>query len=88
MTDAKIEERFKCVDCSVHTGEIDECYMVQDYIWRRSGLALDGGMLCIGCLEKRINVKLTNIDFAHAPINIISQQSERLQNRINTKRVA
>ena len=43
--------RRACVDCKVNTFAIDEYYMVRPEAWWRAGMARDGGMLCIFCLE-------------------------------------
>ena len=62
--------RFDCEDCDVDTREIDEYYMVHDHVWKEAGMHPDiEGMLCIGCLEKRLRRLLRPIDFIDAPIN-------------------
>ena len=52
--DGRDVQFFRCIDCNVHTRMIDEYYMVTDETWAIAGMMCDGGMLCIGCLEKRI----------------------------------
>lgn len=82
---AKACAEFKCLDCGVNTLHNDEYYMVEDDIW-------DGvhpkrtGMLCIGCLEKRMGRKLTSTDFTDAPINYYGRfsQSARLYDRLTS----
>lgn len=72
MTQAEIDAAFLCVDCGVSTKENHEYYMVVDHVWRQTGIPLGGcgnGMLCIGCLEGRVNRKLTPEDFTNYPIN-------------------
>jgi hypothetical protein len=59
----KFEKRFRCVDCGTDTNESGEYYMVADNVWAASGLASDGGMLCLACLERRIERPLTFEDF-------------------------
>lgn len=83
MTDAEIDARFICVDCSVDTCEIDEYYMVHDHLWAGVGMESDGGMLCIGCLEKRLGRTLTSVDFTAYPINQgYFSYSDRLAERL------
>jgi hypothetical protein len=73
---------FVCVDCGADTS--DEYYGVHDAVWLAANMAVDGGMLCIGCLETRIGRNLTAVDFIDAPINEIFPQSARLQQRMQT----
>jgi hypothetical protein len=55
-----------CADCGLDT--IVEYYMVYDHVWAAAGM--DGGFLCIGCLEERLDRPLTGGDFPpHLPIN-------------------
>lgn len=61
------EAGFFCCDC-----EIDTCgsnyYMVNNDLWKKHGVG--EGMLCIPCLEKRLQRKLTANDFSiEIPIN-------------------
>lgn len=85
---------FKCKDCKVCTHSIGEYYMVTTAIWR-SAFGGDGrkarGMLCIGCLERRIGRNLARLasskcaraDFPDYPINHGAfPQSDRLMERI------
>jgi hypothetical protein len=75
---------FDCVDCKVST--INEYYMVKDDVWLQSGIKLDGGSLCISCLENRIGRALNHNDFIDAPINVIkwNKMSEKLMERLRT----
>jgi hypothetical protein len=77
--------RFACIDCGVDTRSatgIDEYYAVHDDVWAATGLAPRDGMLCIGCLERRIGRRLEPKDFdMKAPINHSGGGSERLQSR-------
>jgi hypothetical protein len=41
----------------------NEVYIVRHEVWDASGVAPNGGCLCIGCLETRIGRKLTPTDF-------------------------
>lgn len=57
---------FDCNDCGVNTSKINEYYMVYKPIWKEAlKEEKDDGdfMLCIGCLEKRLNRKLNAWDF-------------------------
>jgi hypothetical protein len=51
------------VDCGTDAIAIGEFYMVRDTVWARSGLGENDGMLCIGCLERRIGRELRGVDF-------------------------
>lgn len=71
---------FNCKDCSRNTFAMKEYYMVIAPVWKQ---AKGGrGLLCIGCLEKRIARKLQGDDFTTAPINFIFPQSPRLKRRL------
>lgn len=72
---------FDCLDCGLDTSE-GEYYAVEDDVWLQSGLDLDGGMLCVGCLETRLGRTLVGADFKDAPIHWLSVQSPRLQDRL------
>jgi hypothetical protein len=52
-----------CIDCGIDTIAIGEFYAVCDTVWARSGLGENDGMLCVGCLERRIGRKLRRADF-------------------------
>jgi hypothetical protein len=58
--------RGRCLDCGIDTYEAGEYYVVRDEIWP---LPVDGGMLCVGCLEKRLGRRLQRADFTDAPLN-------------------
>jgi len=71
-----------CLDCGVDTYEINEYYTVHDELWLLCHPE-DYGMLCIGCLEKRLGRRLDYRDFIDAPINNgFFEQSERLRERL------
>jgi hypothetical protein len=61
--DPKICRLFRCVDCAKDTSNSGEYYSVSKEVWAASGLAPDGGMLCLRCLEKRIGRELNGEDF-------------------------
>lgn len=80
---------FDCRDCGYDT--IDEFYMVHDSVWLASGLSKRGGLLCIGCLERRIGRQLTSDDFRDCPANWVGmwgEKSERLLQRLGGAHVA
>jgi hypothetical protein len=60
-----------CLDCKKDTFKMNEYYMVTKRTWRKANPA-DKGMLCIGCLEKRLNRKLTLSDFIWCPVNVMN----------------
>ena len=47
---------------STYTTET-EVYYVHPHVWKASGVDFWGGVLCIGCLEKRIGRRLQPFDF-------------------------
>ena len=55
-------ESYYCMDCGVDTLEIKEFYMIQDELWAQINPQLEG-LLCIGCVEKRLGRKLKPGDF-------------------------
>jgi hypothetical protein len=63
-----IDDGFICLDCSRHTADIDEYYMVHNEVWYKVNPG-GKGMLCIECLEKRLGRELNKDDFTDAPIN-------------------
>jgi hypothetical protein len=78
-------DMFKCMDCGINTKDINEYYMVEDELWLKA-VPEDEGMLCIGCLEKRLGRKLNKNDFPHFPVNMPFKfhfiVSDRLLNRL------
>lgn len=82
MTDEELKQRFLCLDCGVDTGEIDEYYMVRDDVWLAAVESKSSGMLCIGCLEKRLGRTLAHTDFTDAPVNFMGPFSMRLRDRL------
>jgi hypothetical protein len=72
------------MDCNEDTSDIDEYYVVNDTLWSEA-VPENRGMLCIGCLEKRAERRLTYDDFDHkVPLNWsnVSQGSSRLKDRM------
>jgi len=54
--------RFYCLGCNEDTSG-GEYYMVRDEVWAASGLGGHDGMLCLACLEMRIERPLRPDDF-------------------------
>lgn len=84
----KSAKEFVCLDCHVCTFCINEYYMVYRRIWKKINPKING-MLCIGCVEKRLGRKLNTKDFTKCSLNkdILSGEllsSRRLVKRINT----
>lgn len=61
-------KKFLCLDCKVDTGKAGEHYMLVDDTWHLTGLQ-KYGMLCIECVEKRIDRKLCKTDFNNSYLN-------------------
>ncbi len=79
-----IYRAFPCMGCKENTHYIDEYYMVTKKVWTKAVPEIKG-MLCIGCLEKRIKRKLTYKDFKNVPLNHMGGgfgQSKRLIDRL------
>jgi hypothetical protein len=63
-----------CHDCGVDTlpagwGERAEYYMVHDEVWANAGMGPLDGLLCVGCLERRLRRRLVPDDFTEARMN-------------------
>lgn len=82
---------FACGDCAACTNCNYEYYMVTDEVWYSAITAMDKfQMLCIGCLEGRLDKLLTSDDFSDAPLNYINRitGSTRLKNRLTNHAAA
>jgi hypothetical protein len=77
------DESNPCVDCGGATTPNDgpwEYYMVHDSVWLAAGMKR--GMLCIGCLELRLDRQLVPQDFPYLRINELDPwDSTRLRAR-------
>jgi len=80
----KDRSSFLCLDCGVDTDAIDEYYHVTNELWARANPDR-AGMLCIGCLEKRLGRELTPDDFPNGA-DRSSPKSERLLKRLGDSR--
>lgn len=71
-----------CTDCGIHTGDINEYYMIKDEVWNT--VANQFEMLCIRCLEQRLGRYLVSTDFLDCPLNEkgFCTKSLRLQDRL------
>lgn len=89
MATTMLEEdnsEFLCIDCGMDTCEFDEFYMVNKQVWRTAiPAAPHKGMLCIGCLEKRLGRELDHDDFRWCALNLrnLITGSERLRSRMD-----
>lgn len=76
-----------CMDCRVDTVEIGEYFMINNNeLWAQAMGDADG-ILCIGCLERRLDRTLTAFDFIDAPINNPRHPtiSARMRNRLTAE---
>lgn len=78
--------RWLCVDCTRDTH--GEHYFVKNSVWQGEAGMGERGMLCIGCLETRIQRTLTRSDFTNAHINDPRRNlmTMRLQSRITASK--
>ncbi len=80
--------QFKCLDCKQCTSTMNEYYMVTTELWT-SVVHERRGMLCVGCLEKRLGRTLNRKDFTNCPLNgddtWMGEKSPRLRNRLGFK---
>jgi coenzyme F420-reducing hydrogenase beta subunit len=74
-----------CADCGVCTYCAGEYYMVRDELWRKYGAG--DGMLCVGCLERRVGRRLEGTDFNFLPLDENHEFcSRRLLRRLQSRR--
>jgi hypothetical protein len=66
-----------CDDCDVDCSVLNENYMVEDELW-----PADAGVLCVGCLERRLGRTLTRADFNLRPKWHELPLSPRLEERL------
>ena len=74
----------RCLDCKTDTYEIGEYYMVHHDLWETANPKIKG-MLCIGCLERRLGRELDYTDFTWSPLNLgnLFIGSDRLRARMD-----
>ena len=81
MPTAMIGAMTDCIDCGSDTHQLAEYYMVHHDLWESAG-ATDG-MLCIACLEERLDRNLAPGDFLRCPVNDNPRRrSHRLRSRL------
>jgi hypothetical protein len=77
-----------CMDSGVDTDAIDEsCYEVHNDLWC-AAVPSEIGMLCVGCLERRLGRQLKHDDFSRLALSAFEKGmpvSERLRDRMSTK---
>lgn len=78
-------KRWLCAGCGVDTSQIKEHYFLNTELWLQVNNGEERGMLCIGCVEKRLGRQLNSFDFPHVHINNPRRyaMSTRLYNRIH-----
>ncbi|MFH8347869.1 hypothetical protein [Streptomyces sp. NPDC018045] len=79
-------DEFPCHDCGLLTAPLDgpdEWYTVLDSVWERAG-ADEESVLCVGCLEVRLDRRLRPTDFVTAALNDpdYGRHSKRLLSRL------
>lgn len=74
-------KKWLCMDCKIDTGKIGEHYMLIDSVWSQVHSSKKG-MLCIGCLEQRLDRIITARDFNTSYINKPRVMSNRLMKRL------
>ncbi|WP_189456031.1 hypothetical protein [Streptomyces abikoensis] len=85
-------DEFPCLDCGFLTAPLDgpdEWYMVHDSVWQCAGIAEDS-VLCVGCLEARLDRRLLHTDFTPVALNDpdYGHHSERLLSRLRPRAAA
>lgn len=76
--------KFICLDCKVDTGKLGEHYMLVDRVWLEATASFTG-MLCVGCVEARLNRRLIPQDFNDSYLNNprTGAKSARLMQRMS-----
>lgn len=70
---------FFCMDCGECTSCNGEYYMLRDSIWYSAITAMDSdGMLCIGCVERRLGRTLNREDFLLCILNLEKEENFEL----------
>lgn len=82
-----IDTDFICLDCGFDTLRGLEYYMLHFELWLEVNNGKSKGMLCIGCVEDRLQRCLVASDFLEAPINdafLFPMKSQRLLDRLTS----
>ena len=61
-------KKWFCLDCNVDTGKISEHYFLNTSLWMKLA-GSNKGMLCVGCVEKRLGRRLIASDFTPCHLN-------------------
>lgn len=82
--DRVTDAAFACLDCKACTLCNHEYYMVLDETWDEVVPEREG-MLCVGCIERRLKRTLCHTDFTDAPLNHdgVIPKSKRLYDRLH-----
>jgi hypothetical protein len=56
------------MDCDADTYVNEQYYVLKDRLWKTINPGVDG-MLCLGCVEKRLGRTLGRKDFKKVPVN-------------------
>ena len=73
-----------CLDCDEDVIEMGEMFMVRDDVWLEANPD-SNGMLCVGCIEKRLGRRLETGDFTDVEINRTGHRSHRLRTRMSAE---
>lgn len=75
-----------CYDCGHDVRMMKEMYIVLDDLWITACHAKSGvvHMLCVGCIEERLNMRLQPWCFTKAPLNWDEPKSLRLRQRLRS----
>lgn len=76
-------KKWLCLDCKVDSGRIFEHYFLNTPLWM-SLVGSNKGMLCVGCVEKRLGRRLVPGDFTDCYLNDPKRNtmSDRLRSRL------
>jgi hypothetical protein len=76
--------RFVCLDCHDDVLKAGEYYLLRDEVWVAAN-PQRLGMLCIGCVEKRLGRRLTPQDFQGEPLDHHLINGPALSKRLMTR---
>jgi hypothetical protein len=76
--------RFICLDCQNDVLRGGEYYLLRDEVWLEAN-PQRRGMLCIGCVEKRLGRRMTPSDFQGAPLDHHLINGPALSKRLMTR---
>lgn len=76
---------FNCTSCNINTLHNGEYYMLKNKLWKQIA-DNKNGMMCIGCVENKLNRTLKRKDFTDAPVNNLEvfNKSDRLIDRLTS----